>query len=491
MPTNITPSPNHVTYQLIKCMGRPYQQHAVIDSIDISALSLLQLSQDYYDIYFILKVNLYEGNKVLFFKDLPVEVQISPLTFEQYLRSLETRSLLLTLSNDLPKHVRGEVYAWDVISFGFDYKAVKEGYHPESPLPDEDKTDLLLTKPGVNYSEAASHSLIAINGLFHYHDYTDGGWLIHGGNITRRKRPNNTHLNLLDFTTVGKLKLYRIKKEMISPLKNGIPLHQGFYLDLEESAQDKTIGISIGGYLHLLDRTYKRVGTNRIRVNFANVQWETLYYKLKQLIQLKDFSITDFGNDRVLGFELYHDSTIEALLALPQTFIFTINNPHVNVYEEPIGHIGIPGRYESAIPPVYPLRIGEGRYPAYKAIKDKDKWVLAVDDNIVPIQVRYNKPHDKFHIIHDRKLPINNEVYATATYMRILSDKDITVRLLDDLLADTPHVWGDMVSFIREMELDDLGYIKDEPIDYYEPKPIVHVNLEDDYFKPQLPFNMK
>ena len=61
-------------------------------------------------------------------------------------------------------------------------------------MPDDDKVDLLLSHPGVNYDYACAHSLISINGLFHYFTKSDNGWLIKDGNTTKRKsKDKNTN----------------------------------------------------------------------------------------------------------------------------------------------------------------------------------------------------------------------------------------------------------------------------------------------------------
>ena len=472
-----------VTYRLIKTMGRPFNNLAVIDSVDATRISLLALSQLYYDIYFVVNRSDEKFNRVLYFKDIPLEAQISDDTIVQWLTKQGNKNLML--STELPFHKRGEVYSWDALSFGFDYVGIKQGYHPKANIPDEDKPDLLLTKQGTDYLEVGDFCLIAINGLLHNFEVTENGWIVHGGNTTKYKHPMSTHVNVLDFTQVGRVYRIPIETNMVSKLTDKdayMALNRGFYINTGVDLRNKTVGISLGGYLHLLDHTYKQVSDTTIRVNFSEIRWESLFYKIKELVDISSMPITDFKDDRVIGFELYHDLTILALLQLPQSFIFVIDNPNVSVTYEPVGHIGYPKRYESAIPPIYPLRIGEGRYPAYKAVKDFDKWVIAVEDNIIPLQVRYQKTFDTFHILHNRIYPTDNEVYATAHYVRILSDKDIKVRVLDELIDGKDKHLGGLRPYMLKNHADDEEYIKQDI--YYIPPTLARVNLDDDYYKP-------
>lgn len=473
----------NVTYTLIKTMGRRINESSIMDEIDAGDIPLVELAQVYYDIYFIINVKHYPHPRVLYFKDLPLDIQVSFKSINQYFIENGNRTIK-GVQDDIPLHVRGEVYSWDAHSWGFDYVSYQFGSHPNARILEEDKEDLLLTREGLeDVRHATQHSLVAVNGLFHYHEYITQGWAIPGANKTRLKQIDKTHVNILDFTQVGEVKLKRITDAMILPGKDNSPLHEATYIDIKESTAGKTVGIVIGGYFHLLDHTYKRISERLIKVNFNNIRLESLYYKLKELTDVSTLPITDFGDDRVLGFELYHDSTIKALLKLPQSFIVIINNPNISVYEEPIGHLGVPGRYETAIPPIYPLRVGEGRYPSYKAIKELDRWVLAVEDNIIPLQVRYQKRNDKFSIIHNRIYPINGEEYARAHLVKIISDRDLKMRDLDNLFLNTDKELETLRTQLLKQTATSINYRKDSRLQFYLPKKIIDVDFEDEYFK--------
>lgn len=476
--------PESANYQLISAKGRKLNQPALIDDLDTSTIKLNQLLESYYDVYFIVKSKYKNHNQVLYFDDLPLAVQVSDQTIQEYLMGLGDNTLE-SLGDELPLHVRGEVYSWDVHSWNFIYESYSEGMHPKANIPEEDKEDLLLYhNVDKDHTEELTHSLVSVNGLFHYHEPFMGGWMIKHGNITRNKHPNSTHLNILDFTQVGSLELIRITDKMIRPSVEGASLKDAVYIDTTKYLKGKTVGIVIGGYFHLLDHTYKKVSERMIKINFNNIKWESLYYKIKELTDL-GFSITDYGDDRTLGFELYHDTVITQLLTSPLSFLVVIDNPAIIVQEEPIGHQGIPGRYETGLPPIYPLRIAEGRYPAYKAIKEHDRWSIAVEDNITPLQVRYQKKEDKFNMIHNRIYPLHGQEYARAHFVRIISDMDLKVREIDHLLDDSVKDLGSLKPYMTQMDLGQMEFVRDNVREYYLPKLIVDVDLKSEYY--QLP----
>lgn len=478
------------TYTLIKTMGRPIGKPAIVDQIDATNISLLELSQIYYDIYFILKVSIYKTERVLFFNSLDIDTRISTMTIVEYLNSMEGKTIE-GLGSEIPVHVKGEVYSWDVRSYDFSWKGVNLNYHPDTTMPDDDKVDLLLSHPGVNYDYACAHSLISINGLFHYFTKSDNGWLIKDGNTTKRKSKDKTQMAVVDFTQVGSISMIPITDEMIFRATENSPLSDNIYINVGVDLSNKTVGYVLGGYFHLLDKTYKQINSRTICIDFNNMRWESLYYMMKKYIDLRSLPLTDFGNDRVLGFELYHDSTIRALLKLSQSFIVVIDNPNVAVIEEVIGDTGIPGRYESPTPPIYPLRIAEGRYSPYKAVKEYNKWNIMVEDNIVPLQVRYQKPKSEWKTIHDRIYPTNGEVYARAAYVRIYSDRNLKTKSLDDLMDTNLKGSLSLKPFITA---ENIPYRKSTTSEYYLPAKILDVDFTNDYYKvsyPEQPIQFK
>ena len=80
-------------YTLIKTVGRRYDLNGLVDTLDVSQVSLINLSQQYHDICFILNVDVYPEPKALWFKDLPLEVQVSDKTILQYLDSIGNQTI--------------------------------------------------------------------------------------------------------------------------------------------------------------------------------------------------------------------------------------------------------------------------------------------------------------------------------------------------------------------------------------------------------------
>lgn len=425
-------------YEIVQGYGRRRKDLAnvVLFTAEELALTFNELGSQFEDVWYLIRNKKFPNNPLI---RLPLDkiplsyITRSDIDITEYL--LEMEGLALPGLKGQVDYRYGEVYAWDAIYHGFDYQSINLDVHPRANIPEEDKPDLLITRPDLHYTTYGQYCLISVNGLFHYHTADLNGWLVKNGNVTKTKRLNKTHVNILDFSQVGKVELVPITTAMIRPSTVSSRLADNVYINVKKgynkSLSRKTIGIVLGGYFHVLDHVIKRVSTDVVRIDMNGIMWETLYYKIKDVMNIDEFGLTDFGNDRVLGFELYHESTIKKLFTLHNSFIVVIDTPYLGVEEIPVGNLGIPNKYETAIKPIYPLRIAEGRYPAYHKQKEYDVWSISIDDNIVPLPVRYQKPFDDFHMIHNRIYPLNGEVYATAHFMRFYSYTSIDSNLAE------------------------------------------------------------
>lgn len=412
-------------YEIVQGYGRKRTKLAdVVQFTDVEyRLTFNELSTLYTDVWYLIRNAKFPDTPLirLPLELIPVEyISRGDIDITEYLVEMESKTI--PSLNGKVDYRYGEMYAWDAIYHGFDYISISPDAHPRATIPEEDKPDLLLTKPDYDYRYFGQYCLISVNGLIHPHIADKNGWTVLGGNITKTKRLNKTHVNILDFTQIGKVDIVPITDKMIRPATVASKYSDNVYINVKQNYEGdlsrKTIGIVLGGYLHLLDHVIKRVSTDVVKIDFNSVMWETLYYKMKDITDVSHFGLTDFGNDRVLGFELYHDTTIKKLFTMDKSFIVVIDTPYIGIEEIPVGNLGIPNKYQTAIKPIYPLRIAEGRYPAYHKQKEHDVWAISIEDNIVPLPVRYQKPADYFHMIHNRIYPLNGEVYATATFMR-------------------------------------------------------------------------
>lgn len=478
-----------MSYILIKTIGRKKSDLAHVEEIDEEIAlktNFLTLLNEYHELYWIVTNTVMDNFKVqsLNIEDLPIAIQISTTkTFADYLK--ENENLTIPTRPYIPHYYNGEGYAWDVASWEFEYKAINKEMHIDATIPDDDKHDLLLSCKYTDYATSLSHSLISINGFLHRHEPSPYGWIIHDGNKTWRRCRDKMQMSVIDFTQLGSIRFESITEDMIRPAIPASPLKDNIYINLKEELVGKTIMLSLGGYLHYQSNVFSMVSNQVMKIDFNHIRWESLYYKMKEYLDLSSFDMTDYGDDRVIGFELYSDHVIKALLTLPQTFLIIIDNPYIGVEYLPIGHTGIPGRYEMAYKPIYPLRIAEGRYQPYKAIKEIDKWSIAVDDNISPHQVRYQQAPDDFHMIHNRIWPTDGEQYSHADIVRFYSDRLIDFRDIEGYQPDgLPH-YNNIDKLTPEEIKENLFFYSQKHNQHYmTPKKIIDEDFYSEYYTP-------
>jgi hypothetical protein len=297
---------------------------------------------------------------------------------------------------------------------------------PFSEVYDNEKEDVLLTKPGVSYGDLHDHTLVTMNGLIHRTDHDHNGLYIKdGGNSFRTA--NMQHIGILNFKKLGKLKCITITPEMLyNPHRLG-KLSEATYIELPESIGNRIVMLVIGGYLHMVESNYYCISDNVIKIDMANFPLLPRFYESKGLINLSQMTDVHESNqsnpDHVSVNDLFKDASISAYLTLSQSFVVLLETENFYVEKHKLGYLHLPGRYFACKKPTWPARTELGRLPEYVSIQEDDSWTLAIQDNFSTRYINETTGHLSDRSVASDAISANPVFYSKGHLLEIGSDK--------------------------------------------------------------------
>lgn len=400
-------------YQLISAIGIAKDFDGQYYPVDLTTISLNQVFATYTNVIATL-VQLSDNEEVaLDLYKLPVGVRLIAQTLPQFLVSNGNRTLptepLPTIQYQYAKFV--DLWEWD-----FSVKFMNRAYHPNYELADDQKTDLLLTKPSANYSALGQNYLFTVNGFIHRTDYLEQGIVVYDGNVSK-KIANNTHLGGIDFSALGGVEIIDLTKEMIYERNPNQPYSQAVYLRLPKGVGATTPLLVLGGYLHALDDMYSMVSDDVLKIDFARYPWIKRYLTLRHQIDLETLGVKPEPNGAYSIDAMSVNSVIAALIDLSQTFLVLVKTSELRRGLIPIQFNGLPGVYETSVKPFAPMVIDDGRLTEYAVSTEHGRYALRVEHYLTDRRVL----ETTHYLAYQQTAPLNvserPKTYADAHFL--------------------------------------------------------------------------
>lgn len=249
-------------YQLETAQVKPINQNGFWLEEDVSSKTINQLFQDYKKAIFYLSNNFYPPGTIVYLamediKSLPyldITMTLADWFTAIGLTALPTTNVPPDLSPTLVKY--GD--AWKA---NYQIKTVPAVYAPDVVVPESERVDLLLQRANTDYELMGRRCLATVNGYLHLTESDENGFHIRDGGKSA-KFCNKTQVGLLSFNKISNIQLIPITREMIQQPQyidnldishDAIPLREKVYLNTGVDLRTKTILVSIGGYLHVLN----------------------------------------------------------------------------------------------------------------------------------------------------------------------------------------------------------------------------------------------
>lgn len=355
--------------------------------------------------------------------DLATTLRFLPVTFGDWLTSIGNQSI--PLQDVTPDKSRVYATYRDLWNSGFQVQSYNRNIAVEQELTLDQMIDAIVTKDGVEYSVIDKHVLFVVNGLVHNSVSLPEGLVVQDAGLSLQTSKEN-RIGLINFEAIGGINRYPITAEMLAPPTDDLPYKEATYIKLTGiDTADKTVGIVIGGYLHLLDSAYTQVGSNLLKVNFADYPLVERYWILKQNASVGNIKLTPFANrtDKLDFRELTSNDNIAALLTLSQSFIVTIDAVGMGIARVMAHQAELAGRYIAYDKPMLPLISDSGRLVNYTSYAAKHDYVVRTTDYFLNNYVRNTYEYEAANYTTNHRYTLRPTQYQDLFWWQIFKAK--------------------------------------------------------------------
>lgn len=358
---------------------------------DVSGEQMIDLYNNYQAVTLVLTNPLYESDIAVDLNEIPtyLKAKISQETLAEFLVRIDNAGL--PMMETVPELSTSDVIWMDGFRAGYQIDLAHPTIDFSVDLDRSDKTDIRITKEGVDPKRLFDECIFTVNGLIHKSNFIgDAVHLMDGGRTNRVS--NKNQLGILYFGNIGTVKEVPIKEENVSAGLRGQPLKEAVFLDINKEVGDltnKSVLLSIGGYLLIPEEDYfYRVGDGVYKLEFRNQPWLQRYYDSKKRTCMacldKHLSKSTVNPSQVSIEEFYSDEVITAMMTQLNSFFIVIDSPNLNFEKEYLEFGEMPGHYVSYEEPKLPLVTDLGVLSEYWYKKEYDRYSLSTIDTLNP-----------------------------------------------------------------------------------------------------------
>lgn len=391
--------------------------------IDVSAMTLAEIFSTFEEVYFEVSSPYWPTNRSVLVSELRPLLERMDMTITDWLVQRGTETIPSQPGLATVKH--GRVSFADAYWSGYD---LQRGQYARSPdyIPDATESDcLILRKEGVDPHDLVKNCLVTINGLIHRTD-SDGvvNYVI---DAYRTVLNSGRHeVGIINFKNVSSFECVSITADMVHRRDPDQPMANQLYIKSPVATEGKTVGLVMGGYLHLLDNfTFIPVGNDIFCLDVQNMPMLDRFFESEKIIDLSSFELERRGKDKrqLSRQQLLSDEVLIKWLTLSQSFLVLFENDTITVEREQVERGSTWGMYVTPKEPKAPLVSKFGGLFTYTKSVDDGMWTLTVGHNTVNnllanTAADFNSPNPA-----DNRVPHNREEISPAFLLHIYTDR--------------------------------------------------------------------
>lgn len=293
----------------------------------------------------------------------------------------------LPTTSEIPKYTRNIIKYSDSVQAGFEINQVPEYMSIDANTSKADKTDLALDKNIADKEVLYKRMLVSVNGFIHRTYKYNNKVMVYGGGETF----NNTGINtvgLLSFYDSCDLMQLPIDDVMIARTNITTPLYQEVLLNVGMSLFNKSIILSLGGYLVFVGKAMEVINheTGIIKLKIEKLDIIKLILNSVGVINLDSLGVFNVTNkidyNKVKVEDVLSDIAIQNYLLLKQSFIIIADCDHIEIDFSDVGITGLPGVYETKDEPSLPMLDSRGVISEYWKTRCEDTWSIRLTSDI-------------------------------------------------------------------------------------------------------------
>lgn len=307
----------------------------------------------------------------LMISDLPSGLAASSLTLSNWLISNGTTTLPTTnIDIDVEYNY---VTAYNVAQLGFNITPINTNYHITTTLTSDMEKDILLTRPGADYTSLNDNCLFTVGGYIYNSHVIDEGIVVKDC-VVDSNISNDKSVGILNFSEVGKITKRSIREGDIKSTSTN-PLSSGVYINVDAvELENKTPMLVLNGIL-IGSELISIVSTGTIKFDISRYDLVSHYLRLTDLTDTGTIGIQPTSGGGYTYGGMVSDQSITNMLLEHNSFIVLIDN--ADIYDDTIclSDTGIHGHHVHPTAGNYPLRLKDGRILSSYVHKERNGYV--------------------------------------------------------------------------------------------------------------------
>lgn len=282
------------------------------------------------------------------------------------------------------------------------YKLTKTGWHPSNDVEVDDMHDLIVDLKDIEAKYLYEHTLWSVGGYFLRTKYQDYGVrVVDAGNVIRRGK--SMTLGMLNTESVGKVQTVEINEYNLSKLDATKSYYDKVIIGTDVSLTGKTVGIVLGGHLHLLDNFVNVISDKAVTISMKNFKYLERIIESKNALDLTFMGADDISGRSVVS-QMLTDENIKKYLCCPYTFLVVFDNPHM--FRETIGGDHKVGLSNIIIDDIDSFSYGcdkNGRMIDFWPTYNNGQWTLNYDRYLVDNWLAQTTAWESLQYINDAR----------------------------------------------------------------------------------------